>query len=745
MKPKTFPNIQKECDKILKLMKENQNYLCKKNKPLLAYLMLRWQNLYYAGRILYGDEKFGYQCQNNPKYEFESMENSEANGNIIYDAWAVSIDMQVMAPAEFREKSDWIGVRDHYQMNEKDFDQLATFFNKDNDFTKLLHKKNKTMQEWYALLSDPNHRYSSMYPTKKSVDDHLLCVIGNGYDWNKDGFICDDGPSGEDGSDYGKYMMMKGKAVDKEGKKIGTRLNKILMQPHVQEAQEKAKKYSVNQHFKHFRKSTINFSSASIIVVDLIFNENKEKDNKILSRVHPILVELMKKTYKKYKGKNAIAKVAKEMQELEKQRKRILEGKSKEEKDKWLKENETKEEKEFFKKIAKAIADVEELFEKEAMKLSKKAIMEIAKLNEERIAEFVKKEIKGERTDGSYYPISQDYSKISTMPKNVHPSYIQAGIEICLDIVTNAKVTDKMKPHDKERVLDNVLFAKEFLSNHGYEEYKKDLPKKIDKYAILKELEILFKPVQKIYPNSEEKNYHEQKKNTSIVYLNDSNKSRGSDNNYYLRIVMEGNTMPQGLSNDISFIEGLPLHLILNKFLDNVKKLEDVKAIFFYFENITDKAIVEIEIMVQGKEYHFIDILKSETELANLGFGLSKNCMSLELDNCFLVTSKAITLGSKHDMNTDGKQYFSNAQFFDVYDKLWNKLDSYNIDERRFNSFSGGKETKLTTWLHEQHTAMKKSDIEYGYGKREGTKCLYAHDFMLWLKVHQLQEKSVTH
>lgn len=29
---------------------------------------------------------------------------------------------------------------------------------------------------------------------------------------------------------------------------------------------------------------------------------------------------------------------------------------------------------------------------------------------------------------------------------------------------------------------------------------------------------------------------------------------------------------------------------------------------------------------------------------------------------------------------------------------------------------------------------MKKSDPNYGYGKKQGTKCLYVHDFMLWLK-----------
>jgi len=48
-----------------------------------------------------------------------------------------------------------------------------------------------------------------------------------------------------------------------------------------------------------------------------------------------------------------------------------------------------------------------------------------------------------------------------------------------------------------------------------------------------------------------------------------------------------------------------------------------------------------------------------------------------------------------------------------------------------------GNDKKVNEWVLSEHEAMKKSDPGYGYGKREGSKCLYVHDFMLWLKNHQ--------
>lgn len=112
-----------------------------------------------------------------------------------------------------------------------------------------------------------------------------------------------------------------------------------------------------------------------------------------------------------------------------------------------------------------------------------------------------------------------------------------------------------------------------------------------------------------------------------------------------------------------------------------------------------------------------------------------------------LVTSRARTLGLNHPNNENGWEFFSNAQYFDVYDKDWKKLGGFNIDERGFNTFSGmSHNKKLNDWLYAQHKDMKASDPEYGSydstnrdNKLEGKKHLYAHDFMLWLKDHQLQ------
>ena len=52
-----------------------------------------------------------------------------------------------------------------------------------------------------------------------------------------------------------------------------------------------------------------------------------------------------------------------------------------------------------------------------------------------------------------YYPISENYSIITFFDENTHPSYIDAGIEVCEDILN----------HESEEREDNIKFAKSFL------------------------------------------------------------------------------------------------------------------------------------------------------------------------------------------------------------------------------------------------------------------------------------------
>src|SRR5690606_27702379 len=66
--------------------------------------------------------------------------------------------------------------------------------------------KNKTMDEWVDVLTDPQYQYSSLYPLRKSVLNNLLCTIGTGYSINKDGFISTTAGGVEiDISDYGNW------------------------------------------------------------------------------------------------------------------------------------------------------------------------------------------------------------------------------------------------------------------------------------------------------------------------------------------------------------------------------------------------------------------------------------------------------------------------------------------------------------------------------------------------------------
>lgn len=63
-----------------------------------------------------------------------------------------------------------------------------------------------------------------------------------------------------------------------------------------------------------------------------------------------------------------------------------------------------------------------------------------------------------------YYPISENYSIITKLNENSHPSYIQAGIEICEDIVANPPQYKKSyNEYQKEQCDGQVKFANKFL------------------------------------------------------------------------------------------------------------------------------------------------------------------------------------------------------------------------------------------------------------------------------------------
>lgn len=63
-----------------------------------------------------------------------------------------------------------------------------------------------------------------------------------------------------------------------------------------------------------------------------------------------------------------------------------------------------------------------------------------------------------------YYPISENYSIITKIDENSHPSYIQAGIEICEHIVANPPQYKKSyNKYQKEQCDGQVKFAQDFL------------------------------------------------------------------------------------------------------------------------------------------------------------------------------------------------------------------------------------------------------------------------------------------
>jgi hypothetical protein len=212
-------------DTILNVIKDNQTYLTqKKNLPQLAKLGYMYNTLWYGGRCasydgvidkkVYaeddGETWEGEQCDDNPKYKIEMCEpKNEKIEDYIYDAWGMH-------------------VSNGYGPGWEEFHQIMTSGKPLSEIELKLLKPNKTFDEWVEVLTDPNYRYSSIYPDRRSVANHLLCVIGNGYGF-KNGFVINEASGADqDTTDYGDWMNAKFR------EDIQTIVDTIMVDPEVE-------------------------------------------------------------------------------------------------------------------------------------------------------------------------------------------------------------------------------------------------------------------------------------------------------------------------------------------------------------------------------------------------------------------------------------------------------------------------------------------------------------------------------
>lgn len=202
--------------KILKTIEKYQEYLTQpENLPQLAKLGFLFSYLYRAGRVAYGYTGYiekGDVCENNPKDELESIDyKDEDSESLIYDAWGMH---DIDETKNYEEFVQYI----------KEGRQLSAF-------DKMLMAPNKTMEDWLIVRLDERYKYFDPSADKFQVYNYLLCVIGNGYGLNKNGFVyLEASGADQDQDDYGDWENAKFEP------KIQKVVDKILINPLVKPA-----------------------------------------------------------------------------------------------------------------------------------------------------------------------------------------------------------------------------------------------------------------------------------------------------------------------------------------------------------------------------------------------------------------------------------------------------------------------------------------------------------------------------
>lgn len=140
-------NIFKQSiDEILSFLIKNKDF-CYKNPKQLALLMKEYSNLFKSSQYHCNKKE---HLNENPKYAILNLEGSinKIYMEFIYDAWCASSFLE--------EKTDHI----------------------------LDKKINKTIDDFIEMYLDPSYKYYGLFNDRKTILNHLLCSIGNGYDWS---------------------------------------------------------------------------------------------------------------------------------------------------------------------------------------------------------------------------------------------------------------------------------------------------------------------------------------------------------------------------------------------------------------------------------------------------------------------------------------------------------------------------------------------------------------------------------
>jgi hypothetical protein len=257
------------------------------------------------------------------------------------------------------------------------------------------------------------------------------------------------------------------------------------------------------------------------------------------------------------------------------------------------------------------------------------------------------------------------------------------------------------------------------------------------KYKLLDEIEDCFLYITDSFKRTKNSYISEMESGEYTLYINEAYE----DNNYYFYLKLgEAKTLPLGFSNDIESLSNTSFYNDMKNVLHRLHLIKDLKFVFFYYSNIPPgeyDADSHIEIkMIVNDNHRYSERLKRENELSKNGFEISDTYIGIKLNSYNIYVENNIEPKVKP---------------LTICDKNWNELAGLTIDERGFNflHFDGilhqtilDVSTPLKNFvklLMSEHKKIKLSDKAYGtYGingsEKDGTKYLYATDFLLWLK-----------
>jgi hypothetical protein len=190
----------------------------------------------------------------------------------------------------------------------------------------------------------------------------------------------------------------------------------------------------------------------------------------------------------------------------------------------------------------------------------------------------------------------------------------------------------------------------------------------INKYKILEDIQECFLYLTDFFKQTSVEYVGEMASGEYMLYLNDTEKNKYADNNYFFELNLDNypGLLPLGISNNINFLSKTSFYTDLKSVINRLGTMSVIKHISFYYRNLNDGYDgngINIEMIVNSSVDNKRSI-NDNNKLLSIGFSVGEIYAAMEFNKFILVVTKP-----EHGDDKIG-----------IFNKTWDKIAEISLE-----------------------------------------------------------------